>query len=36
MFLLLSMWIDGWTEDVNSSMPDELRTALDWVRVWQK
>jgi hypothetical protein len=36
MFLLLQMWIGGWTEDVNPSTPDELHTEVDWVRVWQR
>ena len=36
MFILLQMWIGGWTSDPNSSTPDELKTEVDWVRVWQK
>jgi beta-glucanase (GH16 family) len=36
MFLLLQMWIGGWTQDVDPTTPDELHTEVDWVRVWQK
>ena len=36
MFLLLQMWIGGWTQDPNSSTPDILQTQVDWVRVWQR
>ena len=36
MFLLLQMWIGGWTEDPNSSTPDILQTQVDWVKVWQR
>jgi beta-glucanase (GH16 family) len=36
MFVLLQMWIGGWTGATDSSTPDELRTEVDWVRVWQK
>jgi beta-glucanase (GH16 family) len=36
MFLLLQMWIGGWTSGTNSSTADELHTEVDWVRVWQK
>jgi hypothetical protein len=36
MFLMLQMWIGGWTSGTNSSTPDELHTEVDWVRVWQK
>ena len=36
MFLLLQMWSGGWTSDPDSTTPDELRTEVDWVRVWQK
>jgi Glycosyl hydrolases family 16 len=36
MFLLLQMWIGGWTSGTNSSTPDELRTEIDWVSVWQR
>ena len=36
MFLLLQMWIGGWTSDPTSATPDELRTEVDWVHVWQK
>jgi beta-glucanase (GH16 family) len=35
MFLLLQMWIGGWTKDPNSTTPDILQTQVDWVRVWQ-
>ena len=36
MFLLLQMWIGGWTSGTNSSTPDELHTEIDWVSVWQR
>ena len=36
MFLLLQMWIGGWTKDTDSSTPSELETQVDWVHVWQK
>jgi Glycosyl hydrolases family 16 len=36
MFLLLQMWIGGWTGGTDASTPDELRTEVDWVRVWQQ
>jgi hypothetical protein len=36
MFLLLQMWIGGWTKDPNSSTPDILQTQVDWVRVWRR
>jgi beta-glucanase (GH16 family) len=36
MFLLLQMWIGGWTGGTDSSTPDALTTQVDWVRVWQK
>jgi len=36
MFLLLQMWIGGWTGGTDASTPDELKTEVDWVRVWQK
>lgn len=36
MFLLLQMWIGGWTTGTGPSTPDELRTQVDWVRVWQR
>ena len=36
MFILLQMWIGGWTSGTNSSTPAELKTEVDWVRAWQK
>ena len=33
MFLLLQMWIGGWTSGTSAQTPDELRTEVDWVRV---
>ena len=36
MFLLLQMWVGGWTQDPNSSTPNVIQTQVDWVRVWQK
>ena len=36
LFILLQMWIGGWTGGTNSSTPDELQTEVDWVHVWQK
>ena len=36
MFLLLQMWVGGWTTDPNSSTPDVIQTQVDWVRVWRK
>ena len=36
MFLLLQMWIGGWTGGTTAATPDELKTEVDWVRVWQK
>jgi hypothetical protein len=36
MFMLLQMWIGGWTTGTNASTPDELKTEVDWVKVWQK
>ncbi len=36
MFLLLQMWVGGWTGDPNSSTPDLLETQVDYVDVWQK
>ena len=36
MFLLLQMWSGGWTRDPDSTTPQELRTQVDWVRVWQR
>ena len=35
-FLLFDMYIGGWTSDTTSQTPDELKTEVDWVRVWQK
>jgi beta-glucanase (GH16 family) len=36
MFLLLDMWIGGWTTGVDSTTPAQLVTQVDWVKVWQK
>jgi hypothetical protein len=38
MFLVLTMQACGWdaTNDCDSSTPNELRTEVDWVKVWQK
>jgi hypothetical protein len=36
MYLLLQMWVGGWTGDPNSSTPDLLETQVDYVDVWQK
>lgn len=36
MFLLLQMWSGGWTRDPDATSPQELRTEVDWVRVWQR
>lgn len=34
MFLLLQMWIGGWTSGTDSTTPAELHTEVDWVRAW--
>jgi hypothetical protein len=36
MFLILCMWIGGWTKETDANTPAELHTEVDWVRVWQK
>jgi beta-glucanase (GH16 family) len=36
MFLLLQMWVGGWTEDPNGSTPNVIQTKVDWVRVWRR
>lgn len=36
MFLLLQMWVGGWTSDPGPSTPDVLETQVDYVRVWQR
>ena len=36
MFLLLQMWVEGWTVDPDASTPTNLDTQVDWVHVWQK
>ena len=36
MFLILYMWTGGWTSDTTTATPDELKTEVDWVRVWQR
>jgi beta-glucanase (GH16 family) len=36
MFILLQMWIGGWTTGTDASTPDELSTQVDYVDVWQQ
>ena len=36
MYIILQMWTGGWTSGTNATTPDELRTEVDWVRVWQR
>jgi beta-glucanase (GH16 family) len=36
MFLLLQMWVGGWSGDPDASTPDVLQTQVDYVDVWQK
>jgi beta-glucanase (GH16 family) len=36
MFLLLQMWVGGWTQDPGPSTPDVLETQVDYVSVWQR
>jgi beta-glucanase (GH16 family) len=36
MYLLLQMWIGGWSPDPDSTAPNYLHTEVDWVHVWQK
>jgi len=36
MFLLLQMWVGGWTVDPGPSTPDILETQVDYVSAWQK
>ena len=36
MYLLLQMWIGGWSPEPDSTTPDFLHTEVDWVHVWQK
>ena len=36
MFLLLQMWVGGWTKDPNVSTPNVIQTVVDWVKVWRK
>jgi beta-glucanase (GH16 family) len=36
MFMLFDMFIGGWTTDTDASTPDELKTEVDWVKVWQR
>lgn len=35
-FLLLQMGIGDWTGGTTPAAPDELKTEVDWVRVWQE
>jgi beta-glucanase (GH16 family) len=35
MFLLFDMWI-GWSDNTDASTPNELKTQIDYVTVWQK
>jgi beta-glucanase (GH16 family) len=36
MYLLLQMWIGGWSPEPDLTTPDFLHTEVDWVHVWQK
>jgi serralysin len=36
MFLLLDMYIGGWTSGTDATTPNELKAEVDWVQVWQK
>jgi Glycosyl hydrolases family 16/Bacterial TSP3 repeat len=36
MFLLFDMYIGGWSGGTDASTPDELKTEVAWVKVWQK
>jgi len=36
LFLILQMWIGGWTTGTDDSTPDELKTQVDYVSVWQR
>lgn len=36
MFLLLQMWVGGWTKNINSTTPTNIETDVDYVHVWQK
>jgi beta-glucanase (GH16 family) len=36
MFLLLQMWVGGWTADPGPTTPDVLDTQVDYVSVWQR
>jgi hypothetical protein len=36
MFVILQMYVGGWTGGTDSTTPAELKTEVDWVRVWQK
>jgi beta-glucanase (GH16 family) len=36
MFLILQMWIGGWTKGTDASTPASVETQVDWVRVWQR
>jgi hypothetical protein len=36
MFLLLQMWVGGWSGDPDVSTPNVLETQVDYVSVWQK
>jgi beta-glucanase (GH16 family) len=36
MYLLMDLWIGGWTTGTDETTPDELKAEFDWVRVWQK
>jgi beta-glucanase (GH16 family) len=36
MFVLLQMWVGGWTSDPTAATPAVIETQVDWVHVWQK
>ena len=35
MYLLLQMWVGGWSGDPDASTPNVLETQVDHVSVWQ-
>lgn len=36
MYMIFDMWIGGWAGGTTSATPPELRTEVDWVRVWRE
>ena len=36
MFLLLQMWVGGWSSGPDASTPDVLESRVDYVSVWQQ